>query len=740
MTELIRLKTSSDTLAFEKTTGKLVSLRSHSAPQQEFIASAPEHPAFIIQYLDGQNDYRQLTSSQAKSTTVSVELSKDGTQILTARYSQVDGRELDVTIDVAASKTDRFSRWSITVDNRADLRIVDVQYPVVVASYDIPGNRVAIRPFSQGRQYVNPRPDTLEPDWPKAWQLIPENGDCYHYPGGTFAQFLAYYNDDAGLYLACEDTEGNIKLLAPVHRDPGIRLGIAHVGDWPMSGSRKLEYDVVLGSFTGNWYDAAEIYRQWASEQKWSTPLHQRTDVPQWLLDSPPYITVRPQGILDAGPVLPVEEFLPYEKIIPLLDGIATKVESPLVAVIMGWERGGSWVYPDCFPPVGGDESVTNFARMARERGWHVGSFCNGTRWVTSHAWNRYDGEQYYREHNGEQSVCQTTQGTPWEEIWDRPWRRSYTCCIGAKLTRDIASDFVGRLLDWGLESIQFFDQNLGASTFPCFAADHEHPPMPGKWMPEMMARIIDEFHAEAAARGETEVIHSTEQPASEYALPLYQQCDCRVFPPGYNNDFLPLYHYLYHDCLVIQGGMGQSPEPYHLPIRNSYNCVLGEIPGAVMVGDGTLLNKDTINWAPWEPKVGSNDQALEVIRTTTAMRRGPGRDFLVYGRMLKPVQIDGVKTVTWERESRVFRVPAVFDATWQSPDGRLGVILANWTEHRQRVELNDTRLGSSVTVHTSGRRLTHKSSEVTQGRVAVTIPPHSCVLVVTMSRDFDLH
>ena len=207
-----------------------------------------------------------------------------------------------------------------------------------------------------------------------------------------------------------------MKKLLALYRDPGIRLGLAHIGDWPRQGSRTLEYQVLLASFTGDWYAAAEIYRQWALRQHWATPLQQRTDVPDWLLDSPPYITIRPQGIVDAGPTCPVDAFLPYEKCIPLLERIAQRVDSPLVAVMMGWEHGGSWVYPDCFPPIGGDESMARFTRMARERGWHVGSFCNGTRWVTAHAWNGYDGEPYYREHHGEHSVCRTPAGLPWQE------------------------------------------------------------------------------------------------------------------------------------------------------------------------------------------------------------------------------------------------------------------------------------------------------------------------------------
>jgi hypothetical protein len=61
---------------------------------------------------------------------------------------------------------------------------------------------------------------------------------------------------------------------------------------------------------------------------------------------------------------------------------------------------------------------------------------------------------------------------------------------------------------------------------------------------------------------------------------------------------------------------MGWAPEPYHMQIKNAANCVWGAIPEGVLTGDGTFLNKDTPHFAPWDPKVGSNEDALEMIRT----------------------------------------------------------------------------------------------------------------------------
>jgi hypothetical protein len=474
-------------------------------------------------------------------------------------------------------------------------------------------------------------------------------------------------------------------------------MGVAHIGDWPAAGERTLEYDTVLASFTGDWHDAAGMYREWSLRQKWATPLARRIDVPSWILDSPVHITIRPQGVLDAGPVNPVQEFLPYQKCLPLLDRIAKRVDAPLVAVIMGWERAGSWVYPDCFPPVGGEESVRAFARACRDRGWRVGSFCNGTRWVLGHSWNDYDGRPYYREHGGEQSVCREADGTPWRESWDAAWRPSLLQCSAAPMTRQIAADFVRRLLSWGLQSIQFFDQNCGAATFPCFSADHGHPPAPGRWMAKAMEEMVDDFRRQARAAGAPDVLQSVEMCCNEYSLPLFHQSDSRVRPPGHVVEFgevVPLYQFLFHECIVMHGMMSPAPEPYHLEIANAANGVFGEIPGGVLTGRGTLLDKDTYNWAPWEPVVGDPDRGLEMIRAVSAMRRGAGRDYLVLGRMQKPGAVEGIPVVEWNDQGKVHAIPAVFHAAWETLDGRFAVMLANWTGKPRRVRLRDARLG----------------------------------------------
>jgi hypothetical protein len=734
----IVLENSNHRLAFDSKTARLHSLKAKIAPDQEFAVLNDQLPAFVIQYLDSDKQFQQVASNEAKGTDV-----KSSGNTLTAEFTGLGGMDVGATVKVRTADNDPLSYWTISIRNHANLLITDVQFPFIIVPYQLggkPGSESLLQPYATGKLWEAPKPQDLEPDSAHAWQFRPENSDAAHYPGLGFAQFLAYYNDRAGVFVSGRDQSGGIKLIKPVHnRVGGIRLGFAHVGDWPVSGDRDLGYDVVLQTFKGDWYDAAGLYREWSLKQPWaSKPLHQRKDVPDWLLDSPPHIIVRIQGELDFGPAEPNKEFLPYPRIIPLLEKVSQRIESPLVAVIMSWERPGPWIYPDCFPPAGGDESLSEFTRMARDRGWHVGSFCNGTRWVTGHFWSGYDGRKYYADQKGEETVCQTHEAKPWREAWDSTWRPSYACCLGVARTRQIADDFARRLFDDGLDWLQFLDQNVGCATFPCFAADHGHPPSPGKWMNSGMQSLLESFRqiiAEEVEKSQNKrgFVLSVESPPNEFFMSNFQVCDQRVVPPGhtgFGHSFFPLYSFLYHEFIVLQGGFGSAPEPYHMPIRNAYNLVVGEIPGGVLTGDGLLLNRDTFNWAPWRPPVGSNDNSLSMLRSTAGLRRGKARDFLVFGRMQRPAEATGIKIVHWERGAEVHNIPAVFHCAWQDPRGRFGIVLSNWTTEVQTLSISDSRLSDRLTETISAEELKSRPARTERGKLSISLPALSCALI----------
>jgi len=743
MANVLRLTSKRDTIEFDPVSARILSFR-NAASGMEFIDPSPAHPVFVMGWYDDKSRYRFLSSADAGSVNVTSSDRK-----VTALFTGVGGRDLDVTCTAECAQDDEFVSFRVSVDNRSSLKIADLQYPFVVCRYTLegtPDSERALLPhgYGSGRLLKDMKKPVkgdsvstrMPPDSWVTWSFNQFSGEQDHYPGLQFAQFLAYYSDRGGLYMACRDTQANVKRFRFLHRAPGMRMGVAHIGDWPENGSRELEYDTVLRTFEGDWYDAADIYREWSEGQSWFKPVYGREDVPAWLKDSPVYITLRPQGILDFGDVEPVDEFVPLSKCLPILEDVSKKVDSPLSVIFMGWERAGSWVYPDTFPPVGGDQEMADLIRGIREKGWHAGDFSCGTRWVVGQFWNGYDGWDYYDEHGGEESVCRLPDGRPWEEIWNSGWRPCFASCMAVDKTRDTARGYVGHLVGWGMDSIQFLDQNNGSVVLPCYADDHGHPPMPGKWMQEAMTNFMGMLHdisdKHEPDRSKNHVVYSAESGLNECCLPLFEQTELRIYPPGMREDVVPLYQYLYHECVILQGMMGNAPEPYHLALRTAANCVLGGIPGGVLAGEGRLLDKDTNNWAPWEPYIEESDY-YGLIRAVSALRRGPGRDFLVFGRMMRPAEVTDVAKKTWRFEDRDNTLDTVFHTAWRSPGGKHGVVFANWTGEDQSCTVRDGRVlsGSArLGVFSAGSGENTRVYDKAGGSLRVDLPPYSCALV----------
>jgi len=96
----------------------------------------------------------------------------------------------------------------------------------------------------------------------------------------------------------------------------------------------------------------------------------------------------------------------------------------------------------------------------------------------------------------------------------------------------------------------------------------------------------------------------------------------------------------------------------------------------------------------------------------------------------MRPAQVEGIRTMRWQHDGLDHQIPAVFHAAWQAPDGRFGLVLANWTTEPQDVAVSDDRLGAAVTQHVSARSLDAQTRQTSNGELSVTLPALSCVLL----------
>jgi hypothetical protein len=710
------------TLELSDKTGRLTSLQSHG---QEFLINGhEEQPLFMIQYLDERGVFHQVDS---RGGLKSIEQA-DGGHALTFDVPNNSG--LGAVVRVAAEG--RFVRWTLSVKNPKGLNITDIQFPWVVVRYDLGGKPKAAklaRPVIYGQIYENIKPTDLEPDDPTVWQFRVEEGDASHYPGLTFAQFLAYYDDNAGLFIGCDDTDGAVKVIKPVHnRANGIRLGFGHVVG-SSANEIRLGYDVIMAGFTGDWRDAADIYREGVVPLPafGHVPLTQRKDVPEWLLDSPMHTVLRIQGQLDSGPAGPNPEFVPYENAIPHIERLAERVNAPILPILMSWEGPGPWVYPQSFPPAGGVESLKSFTAAMRAKDFHVGTYCNGTRWITHHKWTGYDGEEFFLNNGGPETSCRTSKQELWQPPWDLSWRVGYTSCLHVDQTKETALDYLRTLLDLGFDWVQFFDQNVGCCTFPCYGEEHGHAPMPGPWMTGGMDALLDAMWKILGEAGRP-IAYSVEAPTNEYHIPRFHICDVRHHP---QHATIPLYQYLFHEYTLTQGTFSMAPNPHWMEIKTVYSLTLGDIPSGLLGPEGRIMTVEGTPWALWDDQDGDEEAIYALLKGALALRRGAAKPWLVFGRMQKPADVTGAANRQWTREGRATDITTVFHAKWTDADGRPAIVLGNWTREEQHLKITDAALPAQVNVTVispSGQET--REVETASGAVEISLPGLSYALL----------
>jgi hypothetical protein len=110
-------------------------------------------------------------------------------------------------------------------------------------------------------------------------------------------QMQAYYDGTAGLYMATHDGSGNVKHFGLARLKDELDVSTEHNYDERPGLSFDLPYDTVLGVFHGDWYAAADIYKQWAVQQSWcARKTIDRDDIPARLKEPRPTLQYECRG------------------------------------------------------------------------------------------------------------------------------------------------------------------------------------------------------------------------------------------------------------------------------------------------------------------------------------------------------------------------------------------------------------------------------------------------------------
>lgn len=566
--------------------------------------------------------------------------------------------------------------WDIPA--RMRLELVDV--PQLITD----GTGHVLTPYSEGGVDSNPLNG-----FP---YFQPDSQEYYvdNYPGMCQMQFLAYYSDDGGIYFAAHDlTHAPKRILYYANEARKLRLSLETFCGTDEIDSYTSPFEYVLGTFSGAWMDAAEIYRDWIKK---ASQIKRRKDLPDWLDDSPVIIIypVCGNGSISSEP----NDYLPYLNALPHIKAIAEETGSRVMALLMRWDQYGAWLPPYIWPPRGGENALAEFRDALHEQGHLLGLYGSGTSWTQKSMTSDYSGEAEFEGKKLDKVMtCRPDGKTDYYVMGGI--RDGYHLCLTEEWSKDTLKKQVAAIAKAGVDFLQFFDQNLGGTSFLCYAKDHAHPSLPGAWQTDSMYSLIKEMNDEIKALG-SKMIMGTECAAAEPYINELPFSDLRPTFVWSRALPVPLYQFVFHE--YVNNFMGnQVFASQCIDCETNSKNLLYRIAYAFNAGDllsVTLRNNGIIDWgaaSDWNSVQPDQKSATTLICNLNNVRK-KYPEFLRHGKMLKPlIKIEGGKYTLHVAGNKYFTkrdelMDSFFHSSWEAPNGKKVQIITNFLLKTQRV------------------------------------------------------
>ncbi len=517
-----------------------------------------------------------------------------------------------VTINTSGNKAD----WDMSVTGlgSSSLQEVDFPYLNILAK----GNDYALIPKHSGQLIKNPKSSGV-------------NETLEYLRWAATMQFCAYYNDNYGIYFGTHDPKASIKeFIVKANVKDGVKFEtkipipnkILSGNDWEYSGKFRLEL------FEGNWYEAAMIYRKWAS-----------AEAEYWPKDTPESIARREA----AGNVALWMLMLDQKNSISQLRGWMTKFANYMgVPVGIHWY---SWNdiqfdenYPYFFPAKSGMKGLVN--ELQQNGNITIMPYINGRLYdqdlpnylTEGKVWavKDKDGKEETQPYGGISAVeCPTQSGY-----------------------QDIIVDACKQITDSiqiGCDAI-YIDQVAYSKGLECFDKDHGHETGGGTAWRSGYNEMFEKAH-----RGTAKEKFFTSEGNCDF---IADEVDIFLAQRWTIDNLVPAFQAVYSGKLQYFGTKaGWRPNiNYYCQYANSF--VNGVQPGRFYV---STVDLET---GPYVRRMGRMRNKL--------------KEYLSFGRMLKPIEIDksGIENITSNWESNSVTISALQSSLWRNRDEDKAMIL----------------------------------------------------------------
>jgi len=559
---------------------------------------------------------------------------------LELRWEKPDAKygAIRVTAIATAHPPNNSFDWDLKVENQGSpWSVWRVVFP-----------QVALASLGEGAVVLFPRgPGELQPDvWKRSF--------TYHgnYPGGWCSmQFMAAYStadNSTGLYVGLHDPWGSVKDLA-LESDvasqtarlrfdvPAPNMGVAGNG-FALSGK------AVWQSLRGDWFDAAMIYKSWASaEARWWPKLSrgERLDTTPWMRHLNAWAQT---GGGPADCVSAVERFQSF-------------LNLPVGFHWYNWHQiPFDNDYPHYFPPKEG------FARAVAElqsSNVFVMPYINGRLWDT-HDRGATDFEFTRR---ALPAVTKKDNGEPYVEAYGsketngEPVKLGVMCPTTALWQQTVRETVLRLLKEQGTKAV-YIDQIAAAAPALCMDKSHGHPLGGGHWWNEGYWSMLEGIRREMPR----DAMLTTECNGEPFIrwfdgyLTWHWQFDGQV----------PVFPAVYGDTIQMFGRAyrGGSTKDLALRMKAGQQLVFGE----------------QLGWL--DPKLVDEPANAQFFREAAQMRSRLNRYFCA-GHMARPPKLVGPMPkvrADWQWSGEWFvTTDALLSGAWEIPsENKLVLIFAN--------------------------------------------------------------
>ena len=535
-----------------------------------------------------------------------------------------------VTIEAVADT----SRWHLAVAGTGpDHSLTEVIFPDLYLR--APGNDWFLIPKYSGVLLPDPVSNN-------------ENRTLF-YPRGWSAtmQFCAYYNDQYGIYLGAHDPKASLKSFILATGNTSLHFKTEYPvpdktrpgNDWQMDGY------FALRLFTGDWYDAALMYRQWASQSAAYWPRATKSR----MLRQESLARLSVWGTYMEGPSVSMDTMRQ-----DMNDFISFFQTSLDIGVGIHWYR---WNYkefdddyPDYFPERNG---MTELVQAIQARSATIMPYINGRLYDTDltgaweyatrghpHATKKSSGEEYTQEFNSNTFAVMCPTRDPWQEI-----------------LRDAASQLTGRIGARGL----YLDQICAAGPTECMDPDHGHPLGGGHWWRDGYRDMLEKVHDAMPAESFIVV-----EGAADY---LADQVDGFLTDGWQADNLVPAFQAIYGGRVQLVGkGAGSAYHDQSFYSKLAQALVHNVVPGRFFL---------------WFVHDTNADTARPFVHDLVTMRHRL-QEYLAFGTLLHPLRLSGqipAITSTWRDYGNPVSVttPAIQTGLYRNPaTGNLMALFIN--------------------------------------------------------------